>query len=143
MTNNEKEIIKDNLRAYLHNFGYLHIEKENCGDGFYAYTSEERKETGNYTQYCYNIDYLNGWLYGAVQAANGIMKSVKPTPKEEDEMIQSAGYREKFAMYNGECEVVYCGTDKHKCYKYTYSADLEHQDANGALYDTVEKRWRG
>ena len=23
-----------------------------------------RKEQGMWTQYCYNIDYLNGWLYG-------------------------------------------------------------------------------
>lgn len=33
-------------------------------------------ESGSYTQYCYNIDYLNGWLYGAVQAVNGIMKPI-------------------------------------------------------------------
>lgn len=32
--------------------------------------------SGSWTQYCYNIDYLNGWLYGAVQAANGIMKPI-------------------------------------------------------------------
>ena len=77
MTNAEKEIVRDNLRAYINNFGYLHIEREECGDGFYVFTDVERKETGRYTQFCYNIDYLNGWLYGAVQAVNGIMKPIK------------------------------------------------------------------
>lgn len=73
----EKEVIKDNLKAYLANFGYLEIEPEDIGRGFYVFTSSERKEQGAYTQYCYNIDYLNGWLYGAVQAVNGIMKSIR------------------------------------------------------------------
>lgn len=77
MTNRQKEIIADNLRAYKHNFGYIAIEKESYGKGFYVFTSEERREQGSWTQYCYNIDYLNGWLYGAVQAANGIMKPIE------------------------------------------------------------------
>lgn len=68
------EIISDNLRAYKANFDYIKIEDAYYGGGFYVYTDEERAETGAYTQYCYNIDYLNGWLYGAVQATNKIMK---------------------------------------------------------------------
>lgn len=80
MSNRQKEIIKDNLNAYIANFGYIVIESEESGKGFYVFTSEERKESGSWTQYCYNIDYLNGWLYGAVQAINGIMK---PDKKEE------------------------------------------------------------
>lgn len=77
MTNTEKEIIKANLNAYKNNFDYIHIEKEVCGEGFYVFTSEKRKEQGNWTQFCYNIDYLNGWLYGAVQANNKIMKTIR------------------------------------------------------------------
>lgn len=77
MTERQMEIIKDNLTAYRNNFGYICIEKADYGNGFYVFTSPERKEQGSWTQYCYNIDYLNGWLYGAVQAANGIMKSIK------------------------------------------------------------------
>jgi hypothetical protein len=77
MTTNEMEIIKDNLRSYKNNFDYIHIEKEECDEGFYVFTSEERKEQGSWTQFCYNIDYLNGWLYGAVQANNKIMKSIR------------------------------------------------------------------
>ena len=52
----------------------------------------------------------------------------------------SAGVREKFAMENGNKAVVY--VNDHKCFKFTYSARIEYQDANGALYDTIEKRWR-
>ncbi len=77
MTKRQKEIIKDNLNAYITNFGYISIEKEDYGKGFYVFTSEERKKQGSWTQYCYNIDYLNGWLYGAVQAVNGIMKPIE------------------------------------------------------------------
>lgn len=77
MTNRQKKVIEDNLNAYSANFGYISIENEECGKGFYIYTSPERKEQGAYTQYCYNIDYLNGWLYGAVQANNGIIKSIR------------------------------------------------------------------
>lgn len=76
MTKRQQEIIKDNLEAYIANFGYIAIEREDYGKGFYVFTSEERKEARSWTQYCYNIDYLNGWLYGAVQAVNGIMKPI-------------------------------------------------------------------
>lgn len=80
MTKKQKEIIEDNLKAYIANFGYIVIEKEECGKGFYVFTDEERKASGSWTQYCYNIDYLNGWLYGAVQAACNV---IKPTKKVE------------------------------------------------------------
>lgn len=76
MTERQKEIIKDNLRAYKNNFGYICIIAEDYGKGFYVFTSPERAEQRSWTQYCYNIDYLNGWLYGAVQAVNGIMKPI-------------------------------------------------------------------
>lgn len=79
MTKRQKEIIKDNLNAFKANFGYIAIEKEDYGKGFYVFTDEERKESGSWTQYCYNIDYLNGWLYGAVQAVNGIVKPIERT----------------------------------------------------------------
>mgnify|MGYP004499968253 CR=1 FL=1 len=77
MTKREKEIIRDNLRSYLVNFGYIHIEKADYGNGFYVFTSKDRTEYGDYTQYCENINYLNGWLYGCVQAANGIVKKME------------------------------------------------------------------
>lgn len=77
MTERQKEIIKDNLSAYKANFGYISIEKEDYGKGFYVFTDERSKAAGNWTQFCYNIDYLNGWLYGAVQAVNAIMKPVE------------------------------------------------------------------
>lgn len=80
LTARQNELIKDNLSAYINNFGYIKIEKADYGSGFYVYTDEERAVNGTYTQYCYNIDYLNGWLYGAVQAIKGVMK---PISKED------------------------------------------------------------
>lgn len=64
MTTRQKEIIADNLRAFTHNFGDVRIEKEDYGKGFYVFYPAT--ET-SWIQYCYNIDYLNGWLYGVVQ----------------------------------------------------------------------------
>lgn len=53
---------------------------------------------------------------------------------------ENGGYRERHAMENGNKSIVY--VNGNKCYKFTYSEHKEYQDANGALYDTVEKRWR-
>ena len=64
MTARQKEIIADNLRAFTHNFGEVRIVKEDYGKGWYVFYPSE---SDSYIQYCYNIDYLNGWLYGVVQ----------------------------------------------------------------------------
>ena len=49
------------------------------------------------------------------------------------------GFRERYAMENGNKTVVYI--NGHKCYKYTYSKQKEYQDANGATFDTVRGCW--
>ena len=85
-TSKQMENIHDNLRAYLVNFGYLKITTANYGKGFYVYTDEQRAESGSYTQYCYSFDYLNGWLYGAVQAVNKIMKPLSDKEREENSL---------------------------------------------------------
>lgn len=74
MTKRQKEIIEDNLRAFEYNFGKVRIERENYGIGFYVFSPAD---SGSYVQYCYNIDYLNGWLYGCVQAVNKMVQPIK------------------------------------------------------------------
>lgn len=69
------EIIKKNLMAYIANMGYIYIEKASYGKGWYIFKSAEDVKNGTYVQFCENIDYLNGWLYGVVQAVNGIIKA--------------------------------------------------------------------
>lgn len=64
MTTKQREIIKDNLRAFETNFGEVKIVKEDYGKGFYVFYPAT---ADTYIQYCYNVDYLNGWLYGVVQ----------------------------------------------------------------------------
>lgn len=52
---------------------------------------------------------------------------------------ENGGYRERFAMENGnKTEMCING---HKCFKFTYSSRKEYQDANGTTYDTVTKSW--
>ena len=67
MTKRQEEIIRDNLKAFVHNFGEPRIEQQKPFPGFYVYLPADSE---SYVTYCYDIDYLNGWLYGAVQAAN-------------------------------------------------------------------------
>lgn len=52
---------------------------------------------------------------------------------------ENGGYRERFAMENGNKRQVYI--NGHKCFKFTYSSWVEYQEANGATYDTVTKSW--
>ena len=78
MGDRELSIIQDNLNAYRSNFGDIRIEGNNK-EGYYIFVPNDNNSgfREDYIQYCYNIDYLNGWLYGAVQANNKIMKSVR------------------------------------------------------------------
>lgn len=52
---------------------------------------------------------------------------------------ETAGYRERYAMENGNKSVIY--VNGQKCFKFTYSKYAEYQDANGATYNTVTGRW--
>jgi hypothetical protein len=66
MTDYEKLVIKDNLTAFKNNFGNVRIEKEDAGPGYYVFYPADKDNT-SWIQFCYNLDYLNGWLYGVVQ----------------------------------------------------------------------------
>ena len=59
---------------------------------------------------------------------------------EMKKAYEKGGFRERFAMENGNRSIVFI--DSHKCYKFTYSKNKEYQDANGALYDNETKSWR-
>ena len=72
LTEEQKELINDNLHAFEHHFGTVRIETEDYGDGLYLFSPADSQ---SYIQFCYNIDYLNGYLYGAVQA---VCKQLKP-----------------------------------------------------------------
>lgn len=52
---------------------------------------------------------------------------------------ETAGARERYAMEHGNKAVIY--VNEQKCFKFTYSADLDYQDANGATYNTVTEKW--
>lgn len=58
---------------------------------------------------------------------------------QEKIMYNAGGYREKFAMKNGVKKEY--TANGHKLYKFTYSSNIEYQDANGATYDATEKAW--
>lgn len=51
----------------------------------------------------------------------------------------AGGFRERYAMENGNKTVLYINCEK--CFKFTYSQHKEYQDANGAIYNTIRKCW--
>lgn len=61
---NAREIIKQNLKSFEADFGECRIENEDYGKGYFVYFPADAE---NYMQYCYNVSYLDGWLYGCVQ----------------------------------------------------------------------------
>ena len=54
---------------------------------------------------------------------------------------QTAGWREKYAMKNGNKNVKY--VNGRVLYVWTYSKYREYQDANGATFDATNGRWVG
>lgn len=73
------ELIKKNAEAFEYWFPELTIVASLQDKGFYVYLAGREE----YVQYCYNIDYLNGWLYGAVQRECG---QVNVTPERRLEL---------------------------------------------------------
>lgn len=66
MRKRHEELIADNLESFQRNFGDVRIETFD-DVGFYVYYPPN---ADSYIQYCYSIEYLDGWLYGCVQGIN-------------------------------------------------------------------------
>lgn len=60
-----------NYKAFEANFKPIKIMKRD--NHFFVYT-EESKDDNDYKYYTDSKDHIEGWLYGAVQAANGVIK---------------------------------------------------------------------
>lgn len=79
LTKKEREIIKDNLNAFIVNFGVPRLVRADYGRGLFVYMGD----SDNSIHFAYDINYLNGWLYGAVQAANRTKEFVVRGEKNE------------------------------------------------------------
>lgn len=79
LTKKEREIIKDNLSAFIVNFGVPRLVRADYGRGLFVYMGD----SDNSIQFAYDINYLNGWLYGAVQAVNRSKEFVMRGDKNE------------------------------------------------------------
>ena len=67
MKKRDFELVYNNLRAFINNFGDVRIETNSIDKGFYVFYPAD---ADSYIQYCPNIHYLDGWLYGVVQGVN-------------------------------------------------------------------------
>lgn len=54
---------------------------------------------------------------------------------------EAGGYRERYAMEHGKGELKRNPSNLNTLWVFTYSADDPYQDANGATWDFVERRW--
>lgn len=64
---------------------------------------------------------------------------MKYKSEEMRKAYAAGGFRERYAMKNGNRTTIYI--NGHKCIKFTYSAKNAYQDANGATFDTVRGAW--
>lgn len=65
LNKNELQKVYDNLLAFMSNVKSFKIEKGDL-EGYYVYVP---KDADSWINYCPNIDYLDGWLFGVVQGA--------------------------------------------------------------------------
>ena len=79
LTKKERETIKDNLNAFIVNFGVPRLVRADYGRGLFVYMGDSDSSIN----FAYDINYLNGWLYGAVQAANRTRDFVMRGDKNE------------------------------------------------------------
>lgn len=62
-TTREKDVIRDNMRAFTHNFGEVKITK----DPYRGYYIHYPASAESWIYYAETIEEVNGWLYGIVQ----------------------------------------------------------------------------
>lgn len=79
LTKKERETIKDNLNAFIVNFGVPRLVRADYGRGLFVYMGD----SDSAVHFCYDINYFNGWLYGAVQAVNRTKEFVMRGDKNE------------------------------------------------------------
>ncbi len=74
LNNKEFSVIEPNLKAFNFNFeDELKILK--CNKRFYIFKEEEMNDQySNYIYHAEDINEVKGWLYGAVQAVNRMIK---------------------------------------------------------------------
>ena len=71
LTEMQQKKLRANYKAFVANFGEPRIQKNPCRSGsLLVYWPADAEQ---HIQYCENIDYLNGWLYGCVQARNKLV----------------------------------------------------------------------
>ena len=64
----EKQLLQlTNIKAFNANFKPLYFLYDSNNKKVYAFTEEPNSQASNYVQYG-SLEYINGWLYGAVQA---------------------------------------------------------------------------
>ncbi|MBQ3543508.1 MAG: hypothetical protein IJA34_00725 [Lachnospiraceae bacterium] len=71
LTEPEEEAIKGYLNSFVINFNIEPIILKQKDKSFLIYLSEKAEAKNEYIQYCENIHYLRGWLYGCVMTKCG------------------------------------------------------------------------
>lgn len=64
---------------------------------------------------------------------------MKYKSEEMKKAYSTSGFRERYAMENGNKTIIYISG--RRCIKFSYDNKRKYQDANGATFDTVRGVW--
>lgn len=68
-------------------------------------------------------------------------ESMPPQIVTKKDAYNAGGYRERYAMDNGDREIRM--VNGHRLWIFRYSNDDPYQDGNGATFDCKERKWIG
>lgn len=90
---------------------------------------------------CYRDDCLHVVYFDTKAEAKAFCEDYgKYCVDKRTKMWRDAGYRERYAMEHGYVRPSGLKADD-SCIEFVYPHWVDYQDANGAIYDTIEHRW--
>lgn len=97
--------------AFKANFGELVIIKDKYDNQYKVY-KPNAVDSNSYIYYSYSWDMINGWMYGAVMANNGVFKDMKGESLQESRVNRILHAGDKFVNPNGvECLITSVDTE--------------------------------
>ena len=113
-----------NYKAFEGNFEPIRIVKNSYDKNYKVYRADET-EANNFIYYTDSKDNLEGWLYGAVQAANGVFNKLSESKEVKEEARDRVAERLPKFVY----DLTKADFDKYG--ETAWSANGPRKDANG------------
>lgn len=140
--------------AFKANFGELVVIKDKY-DSQYKVYKPNAVDSNSYIYYSYSDDMIDGWMYGAVMAKNGIFKDMKGESLQESRVNRVLHAGDRFVNPNGvECIITSVDTEHlldgepqvtykigkdYKCYKQSSVNGMLDQNQYKEEDNTIRK----